>query len=127
MKSARAFLVLALLLTSGCLAQTYPGVVVGNPDTEDPPAPSKPGEIESGDHPDPSQGPALADPETPVGDPAAPGPIQKDPEEETQADADGTEVPGGDRVGETPDQTPPPAASRPPHADFGGSEEIFMQ
>jgi hypothetical protein len=76
MKSARAFLVLALLLASGCLAQTYPGVVVGNPRRTNRRR-RKAGEITPEDYPDPSQGPALSDPEAHDGDPSAPGPSRK--------------------------------------------------
>lgn len=118
MKTARVVLFLALVLSSGCITQSYPGVVVGNPETDDPPAPGKPGDIEADDRPDPSQGPLPSEPPAVGENPSAPGPIQKDPEEQTQADADGGETPGSDRIGETPDETPSPEASRPDHVRF---------
>lgn len=120
--------ILILALFTGCLAETYPGVVIGNPDEEGTSVPGTPGESPDFDFPNGGshQPPPSDDPST-GGDPSSPGSVDKEPEEETTADAGDQEVPGGDRIGEPdpPDsEDPPPAVTKPEHAE--AHEEVIL-
>jgi len=118
MNAARLSLFLILVVSSGCLAEPYPGIVVGNPDEEGPSVPGVPGERPDFDFPDGGSyqpSPPSADPSA-SGDPSDPGSIDKDPEED-EADTADQEVPGGDRVGETEPVPTPPSPSKPEHAE----------
>ncbi|HSA59342.1 MAG TPA: hypothetical protein VLJ37_06615 [bacterium] len=121
--------ILILALLAGCLAETYPGVVVGNPDEEGTSVPGTPGVSPDFDFPNggsyqppPSDDPSSGD------DPSTPGSVDKEPEEETTADAGDQEVPGGDRIGEPDLEDPPPTPSRPEYAQPEGTlpDSIMM-
>lgn len=117
MNVARLLFVLILVVTSGCLAGPYPGIVVGNPEVDEgTTAPGKPNENPEDLFPgNTAHEPFPSEPPTSGGDPSTPGSVDKEPDEPDTADAD-QEIPGGDRVGQEPDEVPPPTPSRPEYA-----------
>jgi hypothetical protein len=119
MSFARVAPLLIFVLLTGCLAETYPGVVIGNPDEEQSPVPGLPGEKPEVPFPDGGAYEPVTSGDPAGGSDSGSGFIDKEPEEEETADAGDQEVPGGDRVGETEeDEEPAPTLPRPEHAEF---------